>query len=78
MIRQKVKDRLIEYIDKSNINKLFTLKKTSEIMTALTKDTWNQSIVLFISFLFDIKIIYKEKEYHFNKEINKGELTITI
>lgn len=69
-----VKDKIIDFIGNPNTVKLFGLKKTSEMMTAITKNTWNQSIVLLISFLLDCKINYKNKEYNYYKENNNIKL----
>jgi hypothetical protein len=76
ILKREIKDKLIETLGQSNYSKLFGLKKTSEMMTSITKDTWNQSIVLFISFLLERNIIYKSKSYLYNKEKNKGDIII--
>ena len=76
ILKREIKDKLIETLGQSNYSKLFGLKKTSEMMTSITKDTWNQSIVLFISFLLERNIIYKSKSYLYNQEKNKGEIII--
>ncbi len=54
----------------------FGMKKSAEIMTALSKDSWNQSISLFISFLLDKNIIYKEKSYVYNKDNNDAIINV--
>ena len=76
IFKREIKEKLIETLGQSNYSKLFGIKKTSEMMTSITKDTWNQSIVLFISFLLERNIIYKSKSYLYNKEKNKGDIII--
>jgi hypothetical protein len=68
IMKQDIKNKLIEFISVPEFSKVFGMKKTSEIMTAISKESWNQSISLFISFLLDKNIIYKEKSYIYNKE----------
>ena len=76
IMKQDIKSKLIEFIAEPEFSKVFGMKKSSEIMTALTKDSWNQSISLFISFFLNKHIIYKEKSYSYYK--NKEESIITI
>jgi hypothetical protein len=54
------------------------MKKTSEIMTAISKESWNQSISLFISFLLNKNIIYKDKSYIYNKDKEISQQSIII
>lgn len=54
-----IKQKLIETISRKDYNKIFGLKKSSEIMTGITKDRWNKSLALFMSFLSDKEILYK-------------------
>ena len=68
IMKQDIKNKLIEFISAPEFSKVFGMKKTSEIMTAISKESWNQSISLFISFLLDKNIIYKDKSYIYNKE----------
>jgi|UniRef100_A0A6C0DL95 hypothetical protein len=75
-MKQDIRNKLIDFISIPEFTKVFGMKKTGEIMTALSKDSWNQSISLFISFLLDKNIIYKDKSYIYNKE--KENQTITI
>ena len=75
-MKQDIKTKLIEFISEPEFSKVFGMKKSSEIMTALTKDSWNQSISLFISFFLNKHIIYKEKSYSYYK--NKEEPIITV
>jgi len=67
IMKQDIRLKLIEFIALPEFSKVFGMKKSSEIMTALSKDSWNQSISLFISFLLDTNIIYKDKSYIYNK-----------
>ena len=76
IMKDEIRTKLIDFISIPEFSKVFGMKKSSEIMTALSKDTWNQSISLFISFLLDSNIIYKEKSYIYNKE--KINQTISI
>jgi hypothetical protein len=75
-MKQDIRNKLIDFISIPEFTKVFGMKKTGEIMTALSKDSWNQSMSLFISFLLDKNIIYKDKSYIYNKE--KENQTITI
>lgn len=68
IIKEHIKMRLIETIGRKDYIKIFGVKKSSEIMTALTKEKWNQSICLFISFMIKRNILYKEKEFTFYKD----------
>lgn len=76
IMKQDIKNKLIEFISEPEFSKVFGMKKSSEIMTAITKDSWNQSISLFISFFLNKHIIYKEKSYSYYK--NKEEPIITV
>jgi len=76
IMKVDIKNKLIEFISLPECSKVFGMKKSSEIMTALTKDSWNQSISLFISFLLNKNVIYKEKSYVYYKD--KENETITI
>ena len=78
IMKQDIKNKLIEFISVPEFSKVFGMKKTSEIMTAISKESWNQSISLFISFLLDKNIIYKEKSYIYNKEKVISEPSIII
>jgi len=68
IMKNDIKGKLIEFISLPEFSKAFGMKKSSEIMNGLTKDSWNQSTSLFISFLLDKNVIYKEKSYIYNKE----------
>jgi len=77
IMKQEIKTRLIEFIAIPEFSKAFGVKKSAEVISAITRDSWNQSTALFISFLLDSSIVYKEKAYIFNKEKNKKEIIIT-
>ena len=68
IMKQDIKDKLIEFISLPEFSKVFGMKKTSEIMTAISKESWNQSMSLFISFLLNKNVIYKDKSYIYNKD----------
>ena len=78
IMKQDIKDKLIEFISLPEFSKVFGMKKTSEIMTAISKESWNQSISLFISFLLNINIIYKDKSYIYNKDKEISQQSIII
>ena len=72
-----IKEKLIEKITNQNYIKVFGRKASSEILKNLIENKWNKSLVIFISFLFEIKIIYLKKEILFIKEL-KNYKTITL
>ena len=78
IMKQDIKDKLIEFISVPEFSKVFGMKKTSEIMTAISKESWNQSISLFISFLLNKEIIYKDKSYIYNKDKEISQQSIII
>ena len=78
IMKQDIKDKLIEFISVPEFSKVFGMKKTSEIMTAISKESWNQSISLFISFLLNKNIIYKDKSYIYNKDKEISQQSIII
>ena len=75
--KKYIKNKLIEKISDKNYIKVFGIKKSSEIMSGIVNNNWNKSLVIFISFLLDKKIIYEKKEVLFNKELKNIE-TITL
>ena len=75
-MKKEIKQKLIEFITIPEFSKAFGVKKSAEIISALTRNSWNQSMVLFISFLLDATIVYKEKNYIFNKEKNMQEIKL--
>jgi len=76
IMKNDIKEKLIEFISLPEFSKAFGMKKSSEIMNGLTKDSWNQSTSLFISFLLDKTVIYKEKSYIYNKEKINQVITV--
>ena len=77
IMKQDIKSKLIEFISEPEFSKVFGMKKSSEIMTAITKDSWNQSISLFISFFLNKHIIYKEKSYIYYKNSENPIITVS-
>jgi hypothetical protein len=57
-----IKQSIQSFIDTKDFQKVFTLKKTSEIMKGITENKWNKSLVLFISFIFDVSFVYLGKD----------------
>ena len=78
IFKNEIKEKLIEFITFPEFAKAFGVKKSAEIISALTRDSWNQSMALFISFLFDANVIYKDKSYLFNKNKNLKEIPVII
>jgi hypothetical protein len=78
IMKSEVKQKLIELISIPEFGKAFGIKKSAEIISAITRDSWNQSTALFISFLLDSDIIYKEKSYLFNKEKNNQQICVCV
>lgn len=74
---KEVKEKLTNIITNQNYIKVFGRKVSAEILKNLVENKWNKSLVIFISFLFDIKIIYLKKEILFNKELENYK-TITL
>lgn len=72
-----IKDALITMISKDEFAKVFGLTKCAEIMSGVVNNRWNKSTALFISFLLDKEVYYNDKIVIYNKEKNKGRITIT-
>jgi hypothetical protein len=64
-------------ISKEEFTKVFGLTKCAEIMSGIVNNRWNKSTALFISFLLDKEVYYNDKVLIYNKEKNKGRITIT-
>ena len=75
-MKQEIKEKIIELITLPEFSKAFGVKKSAEIISAITRDSWNQSIALFVSFLLDSNVVYKEKSYLFNKDKNTKEIVV--
>ena len=76
VMKNEVRQKLIDFITEPEFSKAFGSKKSSEIVSAILRDSWNQSAALFISFLLDANVIYKDKSYLYNKNKNKFEIII--
>ncbi len=78
VMKNEVRQKLIDFVTEPEFSKAFGSKKSGEIVSAIMRDSWNQSTALFISFLLDANVIYKEKSYLYNKEKNKEDILIMI
>jgi hypothetical protein len=72
-----IKEALITMISKDEFTKVFGQTKCAEIMSGVVNNRWNKSTALFISFLLDKEVYYNDKIIIYNKEKNKGRITIT-
>ena len=63
-----IKERIINLISQKEYIKVFGSKKSADTMSAFINNKWNKSILQFISFLFDKKIIYNKNEILYDKE----------
>jgi hypothetical protein len=75
-MKNEIRQKLIDFVTEPEFSKAFGTKKSGEIVSSIVRDSWNQSIALFISFLLDANIIYKDKSYLYNKDKNKLEILI--
>jgi hypothetical protein len=68
--KNDVKDKLISFVSSIEFSKVFGATKSAEIMSGIVNERVNKSVALFISFLFDKRVLYNEKEiiYDKNKE----------
>ena len=72
-----IKEKLVNMITLKEFSKNFGNKKSSEIMNGVVNNKWNTSLALFMSFLFNSKIIYQGKDILFKKDlINYSIITI--
>jgi hypothetical protein len=71
-----VKEALVAMISKEEFAKIFGATKCAEMMSGIVNNRWNKSTALFISFLLDKEICYNDKVMLYNKEKNKGKITI--
>ena len=76
VMKNEVRQKLIDFVTEPTFSKAFGARKSGEIINAILRDSWNQSTALFISFLLDANIIYKDKSYLYNKDKNKLEIMI--
>jgi hypothetical protein len=73
-----IKQSLKDFISKKEFQKVFGIKKTSEIMQALTDNKFNKSMALFISFMYDVVIIYMNKEVSYFTDDVTDRQKITV
>lgn len=73
-----VKEALVAMISKEEFAKIFGATKCAEMMSGIVNNRWNKSTALFISFLLDKEISYNDKVIIYNKEKNKGRITIAV
>jgi hypothetical protein len=71
-----IKETLVKMISIDEFAKIFGLTKCAEIMSGIVNNRWNKSTALFISFLLDKEVYYNEKLLIYNKEKNRGRITI--
>lgn len=71
-----VKEALVDMISKDEFAKIFGMTKCAEMMSGIVNNRWNKSTALFISFLLDKEVYYNDKIVLYNKEKNKGRITI--
>jgi hypothetical protein len=71
-----IKETLVKMISTDEFAKIFGLTKCAEIMSGIVNNRWNKSTALFISFLLDKEVYYNEKLLIYNKEKNRGRITI--
>jgi translation initiation factor 2 beta subunit (eIF-2beta)/eIF-5 len=76
VMKNEVRQKIIDFVTEPEFSKAFGTKKSSEIVSAILRDSWNQSTALFISFLLDANVIYKDKSYLYNKDKNKIEIMV--
>jgi hypothetical protein len=76
VMKNEVRQKIIDFVTEPEFSKAFGSKKSAEIVSAILRDSWNQSTALFISFLLDANVIYKDKSYLYNKDKNKLEIMI--
>lgn len=72
-----MRSSMIEFISKKEFHKFFGVKKTSEVMAGISGNKWNKSLVLFLSFMFDISFVYLNKPVKFDSE-KDYQIIITI
>ena len=71
-----VKEALVAMISKEEFAKIFGMTKCAEMMSGIVNNRWNKSTALFISFLLDKEVYYNDNIVLYNKEKNKGRITI--
>lgn len=73
---EHIKESIITLISKEEFSKIFGMTKCAEIMSGIVNNRWNKSTALFISFFLDKEVCYNDKVIVYNKEKNKGRITI--
>jgi len=63
-----IKQSLIDFISKKEFQKAFGVKRTSEIMQAISENKFNKSMALFVSFIFDVTFVYLNKDVSYYTE----------
>ena len=76
--KDNIKEKLIDFVSKTEFNKVFGVTKSSEIMSGIVNNRWNKATALFISFLFSKSIEYNEAIVSYNKDTYKGIIVLTI
>ena len=72
--KDDIKESIINLISRNDYIKVFGKKKSADTMSAFINNKWNKSIIQFVSFLFDKKIIYNKNEIVYQK--NEGTIII--
>ena len=76
--KDNIKEKLIDFVSKTEFNKVFGVTKSSEIMSGIVNNRWNKATALFISFLFSKSIEYNEAIISYSKDTYKGTIVLTI
>ena len=63
---ESLKSTLQSFISQKAFSVVFGVKKCSEVMTGITNNKWDKSLILFLSFLFYTKFTYLNKEVAYN------------
>jgi hypothetical protein len=71
-----IKEAIIALITKEEFSKIFGMTKCAELMSGIVNNRWNKSTALFISFFLDKEVLYNDKVILYNKDKNKGRITI--
>jgi hypothetical protein len=69
-----IKSKFQLFISQKEFSSVFGVKKCSEIMTGITNNKWNKSLVIFLSFFFDAKFIYLNKEVVYDADKCTGNV----
>lgn len=66
-----IKDKLKDFITYPKTTKVFGKKKCGEMLNGILNNKWNISLVSLMSFIFNTKFIYLNKEVLFDKKLDK-------